>query len=562
MKTSSTGLFLAAVLLACSGGNDPRFDESPSTALTSASHPHRITIIHVNDTHGTLDSVGPKDDDSVEGTLGGMTRAATVIQQIRDGTPNTLLVHAGDVFEGDLFFNVGLGTAGIPELALMKQLGFDVWTLGNHEFNYGPDLLATAIDQAQLGNVDVLSANLLLPEGSPHPLAAIVKKHAIRTVDGVRVGFFGLTTIDRLERPAPFVLSDDLEKIVDAEVQALRDPHQPGGPADIVVLLSHLGSQVDKQLAARPSGVGRIDVIVGGHDEVELSFDTFRPGKTIVVQAGHFYRKVGKLDLVLLNRRILQASHTLIPVDTTVKRHPVVNAAVQQLKGAIVDQFGADVFTIPIASAPATIRSKFDPTSARRDTETGDLVADSLHDRLPKNDFGLTTLGFVDNDDIFAGPVVAQDLFRAAPYGINPKLFLPGFPDLILVDPVGVYRFTGPQLCTAIEFALEIGEYPQVSGNVMVSFDSSKIPMLQEIVLDGESIRPDSGCVGGPYDVASNIVLAGLANQIFEGAGMDLIDIPQPDAEVNQFSVLVQYAAGKTLTTSADPRVVDRAVAP
>ena len=103
-----------------------------------AARPATITLLHVNDTHSHLDAWGPKDR-HLDGTLGGMAKAASVIAAVRATEPNVLLLHAGDVFHGDLFFNEYFG---VPELQLMKQLGFDAMAVGNHEFDFGPDVLA------------------------------------------------------------------------------------------------------------------------------------------------------------------------------------------------------------------------------------------------------------------------------------------------------------------------------------------------------------------------------------------------------------------------------------
>src|SRR5512133_3484846 len=139
-------VLVPAVILGCSGSSDtsqrsPVSDPS-STELNVAK---TITILHVNDSHSVLDAIGPKvmnSDGSVDGTLGGLTKAASVIAGIRATTPNTLFLHAGDVFEGDLTF---VGTQGVLELQLLESLGLDAFTLGNHEFDYGPRVLASSL---------------------------------------------------------------------------------------------------------------------------------------------------------------------------------------------------------------------------------------------------------------------------------------------------------------------------------------------------------------------------------------------------------------------------------
>ncbi len=157
--------------------------------------PATITLLHVNDTHSHLDAWGPKDR-HLEGTIGGMAKAASVIAAVRASEPNVLLLHAGDVFHGDLFCTEYFG---VPELQLMQQLGFDAMAVGNHEFDLGPDVLAAAY---RGGTRPLLSANLDLSE---YPaLATWIKPNTIKEVGGVSVGIFGMTVPDDvMNMPAP-----------------------------------------------------------------------------------------------------------------------------------------------------------------------------------------------------------------------------------------------------------------------------------------------------------------------------------------------------------------------
>ena len=85
-----------------------------------------VTILHVNDTHSHLDAFGPKDH-NLDGTTGGIARAASVIGMVKASDPNAIVLHAGDAFQGDFFFNKYFG---VPELQIMQQLGFDAMEIG------------------------------------------------------------------------------------------------------------------------------------------------------------------------------------------------------------------------------------------------------------------------------------------------------------------------------------------------------------------------------------------------------------------------------------------------
>ncbi len=96
-----------------------------------------VTILHLNDTHSTLAPLGPRDA-FLNGNTGGIARATSIIGLERVADPNLLLLHAGDISIGDLFFNYGFQ---VPELTWMSTMGFDAMTLGNHEFDLTPAVL-------------------------------------------------------------------------------------------------------------------------------------------------------------------------------------------------------------------------------------------------------------------------------------------------------------------------------------------------------------------------------------------------------------------------------------
>ena len=100
-----------------------------------------LTILHFNDSHSTLSPLGPRTND-LEGTQGGMARVASIIGFTQMTEPNVLVLHAGDVSIGDLFFTKYFAAA---EFQLMNSLGFEAMAVGNHEFDLTPDGLLGAL---------------------------------------------------------------------------------------------------------------------------------------------------------------------------------------------------------------------------------------------------------------------------------------------------------------------------------------------------------------------------------------------------------------------------------
>ncbi|HVN74758.1 MAG TPA: bifunctional UDP-sugar hydrolase/5'-nucleotidase [Thermoanaerobaculaceae bacterium] len=494
------------------------------SAGVSAARAANITVLHVSDTHSHLDAWGPKDR-YLEGTIGGIAKAATVITEVRAHEPNVLLLHAGDAFHGDLFFNAYFG---VPEFQLMKRLGFDAMAVGNHEFDLGPDVLAGSL-QAAFGNdtLPLLSANLDL---SAYPaLATWISPSVIKVVGGVRVGIFGLTVPDDVtNQPAPVVIlgAGDpaaLMAIAGQQVAALRD-----AGADVVICLSHLGGQYDRALAA---GVPGIDVIVGGHDHeafrvpVTVTDPAGRP--TIIVHAGMHYEYVGCLELAVDGGRVAVLGYELLPVDRKVEPLPQVQAVVDDLKQGIVAAYG-DMYHLQLATATYDLGTTTNPRQPRRDTAMGDLITDALRAKTG-TDVAITANGLID-EGIFRGPIVGADLFRPIGYGYDPATGL-GL-------RIATFDITGAELSKALEFGLAylgINDdfFLQVSG-MRFSYDA-QAPAGQRVVPGSVRIRGRRLDPNAKYSVTVNEAVAML---------LPLLDVQVEDLQLLpdlEFNVLKEF---------------------
>lgn len=428
----------------------------------------QVTILHVNDTHSHLEAIGPKDS-QLRGTLGGLTKAATVIAGMKAVHPDALFVHAGDLFNGDAYFAAGIGPGGtpalsVPELTLLNQLQLDVLTLGNHELGLGTSVLAPVLAATQQARRAVLSANLDLTAAG---LSGLVTPNTIKVVDGVRVGFFGMTVRDfvAMAGGAPFLgyTTDALRAIAQQQVNDLRVNQH----ADVVVLLSHLGFEADQDLAAHVDG---IDAVVGGHDHLVLAQPRFvqaPDGRDVpIVQAGSFYRWVGKLTLTVEGGQVTGTSYALVSVDGLVPRLPAMATAVQQLQQTIDQRYDEDLWGSRLATALADVAKDAPKRSPLRDSPVGDLIADALRAK-GGTDLGLTVDGFLP-EGLTRGPLVRDDAFRIVGDGIDPTGAGLGF-------QLYEIRLTGLNLAIALESALAAGSdfFPEVSGMSFV-YDSRR----------------------------------------------------------------------------------------
>ncbi len=268
-----------------------------------------ITILHTNDTHSQIDPVPP--NDKVYPGKGGVARRATLVKRVRRQNPNTLLIDAGDVFQGTPYFNFYKGEV---EYKAMSAIGYNAGTLGNHEFDNGVDALAAAM---KFANFDLLSANY---DVRGTPLEGKVKRYTVRTVGGVRIGLFGMGISPvGLITPANFkgITYQDPIVAVREVVSTLRNAER----CALVIGMSHLGyyptpkeGEVgDSQVAHNVDG---IDFIASGHNHTFMSepVSVRQPSgaETLIFQVGKSGIFVGRVDFRVRRGRIVASAGRLL----------------------------------------------------------------------------------------------------------------------------------------------------------------------------------------------------------------------------------------------------------
>lgn len=225
-----------------------------NSCLPSGKPEFALRLLHTNDHHAHLEAVAVD-----ESELGGILQRKTLIDQLRATQAKTeplLLLDAGDIFQGTLYFNKYLGKA---DLDFYNALNYDASGVGNHEFDRGSSVLAEFL---QNSNFPFLSANIEVAENSP--LAGLIEPWKIFDLNGEKLGIFGLTTQETsvLSNPGDDVTFTD--PIVAAKT-AVSELKSQG--VNKIIALTHIGFHVDKELARQ---VDDIDVIIGGHSHTPL----------------------------------------------------------------------------------------------------------------------------------------------------------------------------------------------------------------------------------------------------------------------------------------------------
>lgn len=280
-------------------------------SLSSFAEPtvKKITILHTNDVHSHIDPF-PVDDPKYP-NMGGAARRATLIQELRNQNPNTLLLDAGDIFQGTPYFNY---YGGELEFKLMSMMQYDLATLGNHDFDNG---LAGFKKQLPHGTFDFVSANY---DFKNTILDGLVKPYKIFVKDGIKIGIFGLgIELHGLVEQKNYLETVYYEPLAVAQDMARILRHNE--KCDLVICLSHLGflytndpSKICDLTLAR--NTKDIDLIIGGHTHTFLNkpyIEKNTEGKEVLVnQVGCYGLNLGQIDFYFEQGRMSSKGKTIV----------------------------------------------------------------------------------------------------------------------------------------------------------------------------------------------------------------------------------------------------------
>jgi len=336
-----------------------------------------ITVLHTNDFHSRFEPISKYDsgcssEDNAEGKcFGGYARLVTAIADARKRNPNALLVDGGDQFQGSLFYTYYKGEAAAE---MMNSLQYDGMTVGNHEFDDGPEVLRGFMDNV---GFPVLMSNA---DVSAEPLLAdVLKKSTVITKGNTKIGLIGLTPEDtsELASPGKNITFSDPVAAVQAEVDRLT-----AEGIDKIIVLSHSGYRIDLMVAEKTTGV---DVIVGGHSNTLLSNTNERAkgpyptmvGSTAVVQAYAYGKYLGELSVTFDDDGVISAATgepllidgEVVEDDATVARVAEMAAPLDEIRSKVV------------AVSASAIEGNRDVCRVQ-ECEMGNLIADAMLDRV------------------------------------------------------------------------------------------------------------------------------------------------------------------------------------
>ena len=413
-------------------------EEIVVTSAPAATMEGKTVILHTNDVHGAVE---------------GYAYITALKADYEAKGAEVILVDAGDYSQGTTYVST---TKGADAVAMMNAAGYNVATLGNHEFDYGYAQLKENMDKA---GFKVLCADVFNADGT----TIFDANYTYTTKSGVKVGFFGMETPETQTKANPalikgltFATGDAFTKAAADQVAALKD-------ADVVICLAHLG--VDAE--AKPytsydlySAVKGIDFIIDGHSHTVM--DKGANGEPIQ-STGTAFENIGVIVIDDATKKI--ESNSLFAVDENTAKDETVAAAAKVIVDRVNAEYGA-VF----AKSEVELNGAKAPNGNRDgETNNGDLITDAMVWKVLQNKDGLT----VDTDHVVAitngggiraaikvGDVTKKDINTVLPFG----------------NTVAVVYITGAQLLEALEastYSMPIGGFPQVSG-INFTIDTAK----------------------------------------------------------------------------------------
>jgi 5'-nucleotidase/UDP-sugar diphosphatase len=426
----------------------------------AAGQEHLLRILHMNDFHGSAEPHKPAGSDK---SLGGIAFLAGEVGRLRSERPSIFLA-AGDMIRGNDWADSSLGQSVIETMNAME---FDAMVLGNHEFDFGQAELRKRIQEAKF---PLLGANVEGLDG--------LRPYVIKEAGGTRVAIIGVVTEDTPRSTHPRNVAGlrfgPPVEAVERYVCELK------GKADIIIVLSHIGYALDRELAEQVKG---IDVIVGGHSHTKLA----RPVKvddTIIVQAWEQAQALGVLDLTIRDGKIVNFTGGLDEIIPVLGRE---DKNVMEIIGKYRDRLDkADEEVIGTATVD------FDAENVRtRETTLGDLIADIMR-QVSGADAAITNGGGI-RSGVSKGIIRAKDVYSMLPF------------DTYII----AIRLTGRQIREVLEHGVSAveraeGRFPQVSG-LRFTYSASAPPgaRVKEVLIGGEPLEPDS-----EYVVAANDFMA------------------------------------------------------
>jgi 5'-nucleotidase len=410
----------------------------------------RVTLLQVNDVY----QMSPVD----RGKAGGLARLATLKKKIQAESPHTLFLLSGDTLSPSLASSIFKGEQMI---ASWNAAGLDYATLGNHEFDFGEDILLARMKESKF---PWLAANVV--ERKSGQAFGHMPPYVIREFEGVKVGLFGLLTREtETSSSASKAVQFQEERTIAARI--VRELRRKG--ATVIIALTHLSMPEDKALAK----AAKIDVIIGGHEHDVMQSQA---NGTPIFKMGSDARLLGRIDLNIEKRtgKLESLDYAAIPVNDSIADDPTVAAVIAEYEKKLSAELDKPVgnTTVMLDARQRTNRSE--------ETNLGDFIMDSFR-QFTGADIAIMNGGSIRSNATYGpGAITKRDVISILPFE----------------TPIVKIEVSGATIRAALEHSVsrigietEFGGFAQISG-LRFSYDARKAPgsRVVEVTVNGQPL--------------------------------------------------------------------------
>lgn len=409
-----------------------------------------VDIIHTTDVHGNAEAIG---------SYIGYGKIAEYIDSVKKENDNTLVLDSGDTYEGLPYSNITKGESIVP---ILKAIGYDAMTLGNHEFVYNTTLRNNLIEMAE---IPVVSANITDENGN-----LLYDEYIIKEIGDIKIGIFGLTT----ENTKNSVLRENVENIEfknaeESAKKAVSDLKIKG--CDYIIALTHLGSADTEGNASIKvaENVDGIDLMLDGHSHVINEGTMY--GDTLLVASGYYGNAIGRVTIKFNNKEDSNTQVKIVTADelSDIESNKEVDGIVAEYTEKANEFFDTVIATTDITWIGDAATTRTQPTPL------GTFIAESYRN-IANADIGIVNGGGV-RQTVNAGQVTNKDIYAVQPFA----------------NTISGYYVKGSDIIETFKESLEqwgTGEFLQFSG-IKAEYDSSTKEILNISLADGTPIEAD-----------------------------------------------------------------------
>ncbi|MEZ5933431.1 MAG: 5'-nucleotidase C-terminal domain-containing protein [Alphaproteobacteria bacterium] len=463
--------------------------------------PVTITFLHTNDVY----EIDPSDEG------GGMAPLMTALKEARAGAEHSITTFGGDLISPSVMSGL---TKGSQMVDFYNKFGTDIAVLGNHEFDFGPEVAAERIAESDF---PWLGTNVMGADGKN--AVGTVGSHMIEMA-GYKIGFFGLLAPETDELSSP---GDDItiNPMILTAKTAVADLQEQG--ADLIVALTHDDLSDDRRLVSEVEG---IHLVLGGHDHDPMSI---YEGGTLIAKAGSDAHYLLEVDLQV--DRVMEKDEEVVTVLPTWRFITTAGVEPDADIQAIVDTYNKELdedLAVPVGTTTVELDSQRS-TVRTKESNIGNLIADAARETLGA-DVAIANGGGIRGDRTYAAgtTLTRKDILTELPFGNTAVLIQLAGADLLAALENGVSQIED-----------SAGRFPQVSG-LRYTYDASKAAgsRITEVTVGDAPLN-----LGNTYKVAVNDYIYG------GGDGYDALAkgkaIVDPSGAVLLASVVMNYIEQK-----------------